>query len=319
MSETLVLGGIGAASGAVYWLTNRDGYYGKKPDGSRGRFNFVKFNNTLAVLHLAAAAAVYYILKDVSTPTYLDFDLTDIKLVEDTPPDDPFKLEVETVKNPVTISQSIVFFYLFTALSHIIYANIWSTGYLTAIDQHHNPLRWVEYSVSSTIMIYVVSIVSGLRDLSAIIPILGANAGTMYTGYIAEEAIRKGDFQAAKNAIQLGWILQIFIYATIFIRFIKQIQNVRSIVDGMGNPKYKIPSWLFLVLVPTFVYYGSFGVVATMWYSKAKRSYETTGQLPSFDSTEKWYLYLSLFSKLYLGTFIAYGWTQRGDLDDITV
>lgn len=319
MSEALVLGGLGATSGAVYYLTNRDTFYKKTPEGTRGRFDFVKFNNSLAILHLAAAAAVYYVLKDVSAPTYLDFNFTDLKIVEDTPPDDPFKLEVESINNPVSILQAIVFFYLFTAVSHIIYANIWGSGYIKAIDDHHNPLRWIEYGVSATIMIFVVSIVSGLRDISALIPIVGANAGTMYTGYIAEEAIRKGDFQAAKHAIQLGWILQIVIYLTIFLRFYKQIQNIGKIVDGSGNPKYKVPSWIYLVLLPTFIYYGSFGVVAVMWYTKAKASYERTGSLPSFDSTEKWYLYLSLFSKLFLGTFLAYGVSQRGDLEDISV
>jgi hypothetical protein len=319
MSETLVLGGIGAASGAVYYFTQRDTFYKKTPEGKRGRFDFIKFNNALAVLHLAAAAASYFILKDVETPVYLDFNLTDIKVVEDTPPDDPFKLEVESIRNPITILQAIVFFYLFTAISHIIYANIWGTGYIKALDEHHNPLRWVEYGISATVMIYVISIVSGLRDLSALIPIIGANAGTMYTGYIAEEAIRKGDFPAALNSIRLGWILQITIYATIFIRFFKQIQNLKQITDGMGNPKYKVPGWIYLVLIPTFLYYASFGVVAMMWYSKAKKAYETTGQLPSFDGTEKWYLYLSLFSKLFLGTFLAYGYSQRGELDDITI
>lgn len=318
MAEALLFGGFGTVSGIIYYLTNTDQFYLKTKDGKRGKFDFIKFNNVLAVLHLVAAAAVYFILKDVSAPVYLDFNMTDTKIVEDVPPGSPFKLEVQNVASPVTILQAVMSFYVFTSVTHLYYANVWKTGYLKAIDDHHNPLRWVEYGVSATIMVYIVSIISGVRDFSAILPIVGANAATMYTGYIAEEAIRVGDFHAAHHSIQVGWILQLTIYLTIFIRFAKQLGHIKEIVDGLGNPKYKIPPWLYLVLIPTFVYYGSFGVVASLWYSRAKRAYELTdGGLPEFESTEKQYLYLSLFSKLSLGTFLAYGYSQRGDLEDI--
>jgi hypothetical protein len=320
MAEALVFGGLGAVSGLVYYLTNMDTFYLKTEDGKRGRFDFIKFNNVLAMLHFAIAGAVFFILRNVDTPDYLDFSLSDSKVVEDNPPDDPFKLEVERINSPISILQALLFFYVFTGFTHLYYANVWKSGYIKAIDDHHNPIRWIEYGISASVMIYVVSIVSGVRDISAIIPILGANAGTMYTGYIAEEAIRTGDFHAAKHSIQLGWILQAFIYVTIFTKFARQIGNIRDIEDGSGNPKYRIPPWLYFVLVPTFLYYGSFGVVASMWYSNAKKTFEATGgQLPAFDGTEKWYLYLSLFSKLSLGTFIAYGYSQRGDLSDIQV
>jgi hypothetical protein len=318
MSEALLFGGFGAVSGIIYQLTNTDTFYLKTSEGKRGRFDFVKFNNVLAVIHLVAAGVTYGILRNVSTPVYLDFSLSDTKIVEETViPDQPFNIELERINSPVGILQALMFFYVFTGFVHIYYANIWKTGYIKAIDDHHNPIRWIEYGISATVMIYVVSIVSGVRDVSAILPILGANAATMYTGYIAEEAIRRGDFHAAHHSIQLGWILQITIYLTIFIKFAKLFGNISDIKDGLGNPKYKIPPWLYFVLVPTFLYYGSFGVVSSLWYSNAKRTYERTGSLPSFDGTEKWYLYLSLFSKLSLGTFIAYGYSQRGDTSAI--
>lgn len=319
MSEIAVFGGFGATTGLIYYLTNTDTFYLKTADGKRGRFDFIKFNNVLAVIHLVAAAAVYFILRNVSQPPYLQFGLTDTKIVEDTPPTNPFKLEVQDINSPITILQALVFFYVFTGFTHLYYANIWKTGYIKSIDEHHNPIRWIEYSISATVMIYVVSIVSNVKDVSAILPILGANAATMYTGYIAEEAIRKGDFHAARHSIQVGWILQLTIYATIFIKFAKTFGHIQEIVDGLGNPKYRIPPWLYFVNIPTFLYYGSFGVVSSLWYAKAKKSFELTGTLPSFDGTEKSYLYLSLFSKLSLGTFIAYGYSQRGDISDITV
>lgn len=311
MSEYAFLGGFGVASGGIYALTNSQLFYNK------GEFDYSKFNFTLAGLHAAAALAVYVLLRDVEDPVYLDFSLTDSKAVLGTKPGVPLETVVEEIRSPISIMQAIIYFYLFTSFTHLVYAWIWKTGYLTSIKEGHNPIRWIEYGISASIMIYVVSIVSGVRDINAILPILGANAVTMYTGYISEEAIRRGEFDSALHAIILGWVLQISIYVTIFRKFSSLIGDIRSIEDPPGTSKYKIPPWLFFVIIPTFLYYGGFGVVASLWYSNAKKTYELTGKLPDYQPTEKRYLYLSLFSKLFLGLYLTFGYTQRGDLDDI--
>lgn len=318
MSEFAFLGGFGAAAGGIYYLTSRDFFYEKSETGKRGNFDFVKFNYVLAGLHASAALAVYLLLKDEADPEYLAVDLTDIKLVDNPASPPMFVEEIHTIDAPISVMRATVLFYLVTAFTHLIYASVWKTGYLKSIEEGHNPLRWVEYSISATVMVYLVSVISGVRDINAIIPIIGANAATMYTGYISEEAIRRGDFEAARHSIQLGWILQISIYLTLFRKFFSLFGNIRAIEDPPGTQKYTIPTWLYFVLIPTFLYYGSFGVVASLWYSRAKKSFEATGQLPDFQPTEKQYLYLSLFSKLFLGLYIAYGYTQRGDLSAIT-
>lgn len=317
VSETVLFGAFGASSGLIYYLTNRDFFYKMDSNGKRIKFDFVKFNYVLAFLHLVAALVSYSFLRDAGTPEYLDFNMNRNKIVEGV--NTTFDITVTPVGSPYTITQSVGLFYLITAFTHLTYASIWKTGYLEAIDQHHNPIRWLEYGVSATVMVYILCLVTGVKDLNAIIPIIGANICTMYCGYISEEAIRKYDFPTARNAITMGWILQISIYLSLFIRFGNIIFDIREIKDGMGNPKYKIPAWLWLVLIPTFLYYGGFGIVANFWYMNAKKSYETTGKLPSFEGTEKWYLYLSLFSKLFLGLYLGYGYTQQNDLSAITV
>jgi len=318
MSEYAFLGGFGAFAGGVYGLTNTDLFYTKDSAGKRGDFDFAKFNYVLAAIHASAALAIYVLLRDVDDPVYLNFSLTDSKTVLGTKPGVPLEAEVEEIKSPVSIMQAVIYFYLFTSFVHLIYAWAWGTGYLKSLKEGHNPIRWIEYGISASIMVYIVSIVSGVRDINAIIPIVGANAATMYTGYISEEAILRGDFDSAFHSIVLGWVLQISIYLSIFRKFSSLIGQIRGIEDPPGTKKYKIPPWLFFVIIPTFLYYGSFGVVASLWYSKAKKTYLATGKLPDYRPTEKLYLYLSLFSKLFLGLYLAFGYTQRGDLDDIT-
>lgn len=311
VSETILLGVFGAVSGLVYGLTNQKSFY------VNGKFDFVKLNYVLAGIHAAAAVAVYLLLRGVGDPDYLPLKPNRSKIVEGGV--DAFDTVLEDVGSPISVPNAIVLFYAVTAFTHLVYANFWRTGYLNAIDEKHNPVRWIEYSVSATVMIYIVCLTVGVRDVTALIPILGANIGTMYSGYIAEEAIRKYDFETALRSIILGWVLQIFIFATIFMKFIHTLGDVGSIVDGItGEKKYKIPGFVYFVIIPTFLYYTSFGVIAILWYMNAKRTYEITGTLPSFEGTEKWYLYLSLFSKLFLGLYITYGLTQQSDISAIT-
>jgi hypothetical protein len=311
VNETILLGVFGAVSGLVYGLTNQKSFY------TNGKFDFVKLNYVLAGIHAAAAVAVYLLLRGVSDPDYLPLTPNRSKIVEGAV--DTFDNVLENVGSPISVPNAIVMFYAVTAFTHLVYANFWRTGYLKAIDEKHNPVRWIEYSISATIMIYIVCLTVGVRDVTALIPIIGANIGTMYTGYMAEEAIRKYDFEAALRSIVLGWGLQIAIFGSIFMKFIHTLGDVNAIVDGVtGERKYKIPGFVYFVLIPTFLYYTSFGVVAILWYMNAKNSYEKTGSLPSFEGTEKWYLYLSLFSKLFLGLYISYGLTQQSDISAIT-
>jgi len=312
VSETILLGVFGAVSGLVYTLTNQKSFY------VDGKFDFVKFNYVLAGIHAAAAVAVYILLRGVTDPEYLPLNPNRSKIVEGAV--DTFDNVIEEVGAPISVPNAVVLFYVVTAFTHLIYANFWKTGYLKAIDEKHNPVRWVEYSVSATVMIYIVCLTVGVRDVTALIPIIGANIATMYSGYIAEEAIRVYDFDGALRSLILGWVLQIFIFATIFLKFSQTLGDVGAIVDGVtGEKKYKIPGFVYFVIIPTFLYYASFGVVAVLWYMNAKRTYERVGVLPSFDGTEKWYLYLSLFSKLFLGLYITYGLTQQSDVSSITV
>lgn len=312
VNETILLGVFGAVSGLVYGLTNQKIFY------KNGRFDFVKLNYVLAGIHAAAAVAVYLLLRGVGDPEYLPLNPIRSKVIEGTT--DPFEYVISDLSTPLSVKNAIVLFYAVTSFTHLVYAKFWSSGYLTAIDNRHNPVRWIEYSVSATVMIYIVCLTVGVRDITALIPIIGANIGTMYTGYISEEAILKYDFDSALRSIILGWTLQIFIFGTLFSKLFQTLQDVSAIVDPItGDKKYKIPGFVYFVIIPTFLYYSSFGVVSVLWYRHSKKTYELTGTLPSFDGTEKWYLYLSLFSKLFLGLYVTYGLTQQSDTASITV
>ena len=51
-----------------------------------------------------------------------------------------------------------------------------------------NPLRWVEYAFSSTVMIVAIAYISFIRDFPALIAIAGANVAMILFGWSMESA-----------------------------------------------------------------------------------------------------------------------------------
>lgn len=51
-----------------------------------------------------------------------------------------------------------------------------------------NPFRWLEYSLSSTIMVVLVAMYAGITQVSAIITIIGANVAMILFGWVQERS-----------------------------------------------------------------------------------------------------------------------------------
>jgi hypothetical protein len=49
-----------------------------------------------------------------------------------------------------------------------------------------NRFRWIEYSISSTIMVLLIASYSGITDLTALIGITGANVAMILFGWLQE-------------------------------------------------------------------------------------------------------------------------------------
>lgn len=79
---------------------------------------------------------------------------------------------------------------LFSALSavfHLIVASPWGwPRYCNELARRQNRFRWVEYALSSSLMIVLIAGITGIVDLAALIALFGVNASMILFGWLME-------------------------------------------------------------------------------------------------------------------------------------
>ena len=193
----------------------------------------------------------------------------------------------------------VVVYFLFTTFFHILYAtDAFGTGaYSRAIASQNNWFRWIEYAISSTIMTFLIAIVCGVKSLDAVILLVVMNIGMILCGQIVESASGVN----ATNIKIIGSLIGFILLAGIVAIFFK------SFFTGLADAKtngYKVPTWVYFIIFPLVVWYASFGFVS-LWQAFGKNH-----TVQQYLKIEKAYILLSLFSKINLGYFIAFGLTR---------
>ena len=65
--------------------------------------------------------------------------------------------------------------------------------YTAGLSAHRNYFRWVEYSISSSVMIVLIAQICGISDVAAIVSIFGVNASMILFGWLQEKYEEPGD------------------------------------------------------------------------------------------------------------------------------
>lgn len=161
---------------------------------------------------------------------------------------------------------------------------IFHTYYIFRINTHETTLRFLEYFFTASIMISVISILVGIRDVYSLIAIEGCVATTMIFGYLEEKTINNSDIIRPHY---LGYIPYITAWVPIIWHFIRVVQaNVT------------IPDFVIAIFVVEILLFSCFGFV--QWYYIVKRNVDML-------SMEGMYNLLSLTSKILLVWLCAGG------------
>jgi hypothetical protein len=146
----------------------------------------------------------------------------------------------ETTGGPslTTIEGLIVLFFAVTSGFHAYYAS--TDNYETMLRAKNNYVRWIEYAISSTIMLYVIAFLSGVRDENIYYSIFAVNVAMIYTGQLVKEyaddeiTILGNTVPKWSIPMTLGYLLLLSEFG-IIIRCFKQSI---SALDGF-NARYK--------------------------------------------------------------------------------
>lgn len=275
-----------------------------------------KWNYAASGLHATAALVTYLVLNKKEKRMV---DTVRGKFDENAPPSE------SRVNIPVTFEYNssvdlkgiVVGFFLITSIAHLLYAtDFFGKGYYSSqiLGFGWNPFRWIEYSLSAGIMIYLISIVSGTKDQISAISAALITPGLMLNGFTNERALRQNELSAwSKHPTtrkpmvdkeilfsNLGpaWFLfgvKWYIILSNYAKISKEAKEAGKPLDG---------SVTFLVYSQLF-FFSIFGVIQTF---QAFRFFTLrAGRIePMYITYEKAYIILSAVTKLFLAATVAY-------------
>lgn len=93
----------------------------------------------------------------------------------------------------VNIGIGVVVFLALSAFFHFLISSPAFFGrYKRGLENNRNYFRWVEYSLSSSIMIWLILAINGVTDVGALFAVFAANAAMIFFGALQEKYEQPG-------------------------------------------------------------------------------------------------------------------------------
>ena len=177
----------------------------------------------------------------------------------------------------VPVAWGAALFLFLSALFHGVVATVGRRRYLRELAQHQNRFRWVEYSLSSTLMIVLIAMVFGISEITALIGLAGVNASMILFGWIMEVVNRPGQ-PVWWTPFWFGCIAGVVPWIGLFV----------YVIGPSGQPGF--PAFVWGIFVSLFVFFNLFAL--TQWLQ-----YRGKGRFADYLVGERMYLWLSLTAK----------------------
>lgn len=150
-----------------------------------------RYNLAAAELHTAQAIVIVVLSNRVSLPVRAGY-MTG-------PPGAGTGTQTVTLFN-VRFAWAIAAFLGLSALAHLFVAGPAWNAYRQQLIGGRNPYRWLEYSLSASIMIVLVAMLVGINDIAALIALAGVNASMIGFGWMQER------YETPGSGMQPFWI-----------------------------------------------------------------------------------------------------------------
>ena len=209
----------------------------------------------------------------------------------------------EVLQRPdISLVQTLcVLFFFITGGFHLYYYAD-SGFYQSMIRQQNNYLRWIEYSISSTLMLYIIALLIGFKVTKVYQLLWATNIAMIAQGQLIETAVHKGESWLVP--IVTGFLLLMAEWSVILRDYLDRINQVNAFIDE--NPTettQRVPAWISAMLFVMFLFYASFGFIS-LYGAVHGNSYD-------YENIERLYILFSFIAKATLGIFVAYGIAQR--------
>ena len=243
---------------------------GAAAPATEARFRNLRWWNLIVGLVLAAQAVVIAVLQN-------GFSIPVIATYVNGPPGtaaEPHKL------GDFQLGWGVFAFMALSALALLLIASPGIFGwYKRNLLKNRNYGRWIEYSVTSSLMIVLITMICGVTDLAAMIAIFGINACMILFGLLMEKY---------ENPGKPNWLS--FIYGCFAGIVPGSVVLVYVWSPGFGQ---QAPGFVYGIIFSLFIFFNIFAINMILQYKKV-------GRWKDYLFGEKVYIILSLTAKALL-------------------
>lgn len=225
------------------------------------------YNLAMGALHLVQAFAILALSTDFALPVHGTF-------MEGPPGEGP--AEIHHLFD-LRIGPAVASFLFISAAAHTILSlpGIFQ-WYRRNLERQRNDARWIEYSVSASVMIVLIAMLTGIGDIAALVALFGVNASMIFFGLVQEHRERPGEGRLLP--FWLGCIVGAVPWIAIGIYI------VSPGVDATP------PAFVYGIFVSLFAFFNVFAL--NMWLQ-----YRRIGPWRNYLFGESVYILLSLSAK----------------------
>jgi hypothetical protein len=219
----------------------------------------------MAALHFGQGVAVLLLSNDFALPVTAAF--------MEGPPGSPTETEQLFT---IPLGPAVAAFLFISAAAHLVVGTVGWSAYRGQLLRNRNDARWIEYSISASLMIVLIAMITGIADVAALIAIFGVNAAMILFGQLQEHYEEPG---------RPGWLPFIF-------------GCIAGIVPWMAIGIYlwspgssaEPPAFVYAIFISLFVFFNSFALNMVLQYRQ-------TGPWRDYLFGERVYVLLSLVAK----------------------
>ncbi len=235
-------------------------------DGSASLARLRPYNLVAGCLHSAQAVAIVVLAKSFSLP---------VRATYMTGPPGPDVGRQDVTLFYLNFAWAIAAFFALSALAHLTVAGPRWDSYKTQLLKCRNPYRWLEYSLSASIMIVLIAMLVGINDIAALLALVGVNASMIGFGWMQERYEPPG---AGLGPFWIGCVAGILPWIAIAVY-----------LAGPGANQHA-PGFVYGIFFSLFVFFNCFAVNQWLQYKKV-------GKWSDYLVGERAYVTLSLIAK----------------------
>jgi hypothetical protein len=182
----------------------------------------------------------------------------------------------------INLALLVAMFFLVSSAFHFAIRTTWNKQYYKDLSTGVNRFRWLEYSISASIMMVAIALLTGVYDISSLVMIFALTSIMNLMGLVME-LWNRNRVEMGKSTSWLAYWIGTF--AGIVPWAVVTIYMIVSSSNGG-----EIPNFVYWIYVSIFLFFNCFAANMYLQYKKA-------GKWSNYLYGEKVYIWLSLIAK----------------------